>query len=328
MEQTQGPVHYLPSIHHKSVSGRSPREPAPPPFGLPHLTSRSAATKAERYSSLREFDRNGLQRSKAHVRNALKTTNDLDRISRQLNERLKSLKGDQKKTVSFDRLSEYRDAFEEIVKTSGAFSPLLNEIQNIYNQYLMTAVSQQQEYEPTRSITQDLSLSTPDEKGTSKDLLQLKKQLHHLEVESRVLLQDNNRLREELSKEKEHHTHRKHQEMARIDSLKNHPVSPYTSSTHVQDYATQVESLQLKIAEERQAIATTIYHRKGKIPLSVCHNLEQCLREAEIETQKYQRHSEHLLQEIEKWKGALWEQLQIQGFAENFRGIWDKIITK
>ncbi len=57
----------------------------------------------------------------------------------------------------------------------------------------MTAVSQQQEYEPTRSITQDLSLSTPDEKGTSKDLLQLKKQLHHLEVESRVLLQDNNR---------------------------------------------------------------------------------------------------------------------------------------
>ncbi len=86
MEQTQGPVHYLPSIHHKSVSGRSPREPAPPPFGLPHLTSRSAATKAGRYRSLREFDRNGLQRSKAHVRNALKTTNDLDRISRQLNE--------------------------------------------------------------------------------------------------------------------------------------------------------------------------------------------------------------------------------------------------
>ncbi len=122
-------------------------------------------------------------------------------------QRLKNLKGDKQNAVSFDRLSEYRDAFEEIVKTSGAFSPLLHEIkvsygthlcfidnwfsQDVYNQYLMTAVSQQQEYEPTERITQDLSLSTHDEKGTSSDLLQLKKQLHHLEVESRVLLQDN-----------------------------------------------------------------------------------------------------------------------------------------
>ncbi len=58
---------------------------APPPLALslPQLTT--AATKAERYSDLKEFDRKGIRRAKAHVRNALKTTDDLDRISRQLN---------------------------------------------------------------------------------------------------------------------------------------------------------------------------------------------------------------------------------------------------
>ena len=37
-----------------------------------------------------------------------------------------------------------------------------------------------------------------------------------------------------------------------------------------------------QIAEERQAISKTTSERKGRVPLSVCHNLEQCLREVEV----------------------------------------------
>ena len=120
------------------------------------------------------------------------------------------------------------------------------------------------------------------------------------------------------------------------ESIKNQPVSPQASTP---DYAGQVESLQLQvseyntlasntlssyiawshtvqIAQERQAITKVISERRGRIPLSVCYNLEQCLREVEvgadlhtliwcmnvsfqIETQKCQRHSEHLRKEIE-----------------------------
>lgn len=67
----------------------------------------------------------------------------------------------------------------------------------MYNQYLVMTVSQQKEDEPKAQSTDTLSLSSSlspnDAQRASPDLHQLKKQLHHIEVESRVLLQENNR---------------------------------------------------------------------------------------------------------------------------------------
>ena len=37
--------------------------------------------------------------------------------------------------MSFDRLSVCRDAFEEIIKTSGAFAPLLQEIKVLFSDH-------------------------------------------------------------------------------------------------------------------------------------------------------------------------------------------------
>ena len=45
-----------------------------------------AATKAEKYSRLRHFDKHGLKRDKAHFRNALKTTEPIERITKQLDD--------------------------------------------------------------------------------------------------------------------------------------------------------------------------------------------------------------------------------------------------
>ena len=46
----------------------------------------AAATKAERYTRLSHFDKSRLKRQKAHVRNALKTTENIQKIAKQLNE--------------------------------------------------------------------------------------------------------------------------------------------------------------------------------------------------------------------------------------------------
>ena len=43
-----------------------------------------------------------------------------------------------------------------------------------------------------------------------------------------------------------------------------------------------VEMYCLKIADEREAIAKVIEERKDRVPLSVCHQLEQCIREVEV----------------------------------------------
>lgn len=44
----------------------------------------------------------------------------------------------------------------------------------------------------------------------------------------------------------------------------------------------QVERLQEEIAEKHEAIAKVAGERKCRVPLSVCHQLEQCIREVEV----------------------------------------------
>ena len=38
----------------------------------------------------------------------------------------------------------------------------------------------------------------------------------------------------------------------------------------------------IQIADKQEAIAKVAAERKGRIPLSVCHQLEQCIREVDV----------------------------------------------
>ena len=75
----------LPSLSLKSPSPPKSRsdKPLSSKLELPLLPS---ATKAEKYARLSQFDRSGLKRQKAHARNALKTTESIQKIAKQLNE--------------------------------------------------------------------------------------------------------------------------------------------------------------------------------------------------------------------------------------------------
>ena len=73
----------LPSLPIKSPPSNTKTKPLPSELKLPLIP---AATKTEKYSRLRHFDRHGLKRHKAHFRNALKTTEGIQRITKQLNE--------------------------------------------------------------------------------------------------------------------------------------------------------------------------------------------------------------------------------------------------
>ena len=75
----------LPSLSSKAPSPSKIREDKPlsSDLELPLLPS---ATKADKYARLSQFDRNGLKRQKAHFRNALKTTDNIQKITKQLNE--------------------------------------------------------------------------------------------------------------------------------------------------------------------------------------------------------------------------------------------------
>jgi hypothetical protein len=82
------------SSEHLRLPPVSPKAPSPPKNRGDYKRFRSrlelpllpAATKAERYTRLSHFDRGQLKRQKAHVRNALKTTENIQKISKQLDE--------------------------------------------------------------------------------------------------------------------------------------------------------------------------------------------------------------------------------------------------
>ena len=63
-------------------------KPTLPAVPLPFL---STATKAEQYGRVVAFDRRALKRHKAHQRNAMKTTENLEQVNRELTEVSKDL---------------------------------------------------------------------------------------------------------------------------------------------------------------------------------------------------------------------------------------------
>lgn len=63
-------------------------EPTLPAVPLPFL---STAIKAEQYGRVVAFDRRALKRHKAHQRNAMKTTENLEQVNRELTEVSKDL---------------------------------------------------------------------------------------------------------------------------------------------------------------------------------------------------------------------------------------------
>ncbi len=123
------------------------------------LTFRPVATKVEKYAKLMKIDQHQLQRPRAHFRNALKTTEGLERVTRELKQvniyssssvkilwwlarlwmvtssdfcmfSFKRLAGLQNSGagISFERLSAFRDAFNDIIKMNQTYGPQLNQI--------------------------------------------------------------------------------------------------------------------------------------------------------------------------------------------------------
>lgn len=232
----------------------------------------AVATKRGQYQRFKQNDRNYLQGD--HCHDALKTTPELKSLVKQLDS---ALYVDQD---GLSRLAELQRLFDNLIKSSGVFARLLQFIKDVYTEAMSSVMMYS--YVHPRKHSSDCDAIQP----ASVELLQLKKQLHQLEVESRVILQENDRLRKELSSQL--------LSKMNIQDGRESQVPP----PPVEDYAHKVEKLQLQIAKQHASIAEVARARKGRVPLSVCHQLEQCLREAEIEIKKQQRHRDHLTEQI------------------------------
>lgn len=203
---------------------------------------------------------------------------------------------EKKGKISFERLSAVQEAFDEIIRLNHSYAPILSQIKDAYDEYLLFKLSQQGRAALLHVPGPPLPTN---QYKMSPDLLKLKKQVHELEVKSRVLLCENIRLREELYRstmsfdEELALLHKEGNEAVAFEMMRRGMLTPEAA-----DYATKVDHLHRQIADKRDAINEEVLKRDGQVHLTVCNNLEQCLREVELETQKLQRLKKQLKKDI------------------------------
>ena len=78
------PPLYTTSPRHLTLASPLPLGSGAPAAARLPITFKPVATKAEKFAELSRLDRHKLERPKAHFRNALKTTEGLERVTKQL----------------------------------------------------------------------------------------------------------------------------------------------------------------------------------------------------------------------------------------------------
>lgn len=246
------------------------------------------ATKRELHKKLVEFDRKCI-RQRVNIRKVLTCTEPLQKIRKQLNERILTSKAESE--VPLEKLSIHSDAFDEVIKASGVYYPLLRIIKESYDRYVLLQLKDEQ-------IDSRIQLVVTPEQPfiESASLRQLKLRVSKLETHYKLAVEKNTRLKSVLLNEMQAHT------KIMEDITVTQPCPDEQNDMLPADYSTMVESLQLQIANYQDALQEVMAKKMGKVPISVCQQLEQCLREVELEIQKLQKQSstlEALIQEAE-----------------------------
>ncbi|KAL5475352.1 hypothetical protein EMCRGX_G025153 [Ephydatia muelleri] len=235
-------------------------------------------TKTELHEKLVELDR-GYIRKRVYIRSALACTEPLQEIRKQLNQHTNPSKSQIE--VSLERLSVHSDAFDGVIKVSGVYSRLLERIKESYDKYVLLQLKHEQ------SDSRIQLAATPEQPITeSVTLRKLKSRVSKLETHFKLTVEESARLKSLLLNEKLTHTNTM-ESFATIPPDEQNEVLPSS-------YGAKVENLQLQIANEQGALQEVMARRLGKVPISVCYQLEQCVREVELEIQKLQKRCEAL----------------------------------
>ncbi|XP_067946387.1 uncharacterized protein C6orf118-like isoform X2 [Watersipora subatra] len=265
----------------ENSTSRSKTKSVPPQHEFFNI--KSGATKHDQYRDFKLFENETIRKQDALVSNVLSGEHGVLHIEQDLNKKLMAL-GTGPGT-SFHRLQAHNHALQEIIESSPLFSYLLKQIKTEYDDYVGWLL----DTHPTQSHILREQVNDLYEKGISNpgQLEQVREDTMRLESEGQRLLDINDKLRQDMKKEMETNARKRSP-----DQYSRQPLYSKEDKSHF-DLADQLQDLHATILEKMDKLEEMRDKiREDHVPSSVCQNLEQCLKDTEVELQKLLKQNE------------------------------------
>lgn len=284
---------------------------------LPSFTS--GVTKKDQFGRLKQFEETVLRKQDCRETKVLSGVKAVAHLEQRLEEELElmNLGGI---GPNFHKLQVFSNNFEDMIEETPTFGFMLKCIKTEYDSYITKLLDSQtpQHSRLLRDQVQQMS-----NRGTSrpKELNESKERVERLENEAKQLLEENQRLREQVSEEEEWLANAPEPEPPQIQVK-----SIFVDDTPV-ELADEIEHGKALILEKLDALNDL--HRKLRqeyVPLTVCTHLEQCIKETEIEVQKLLKQNEYFERSNNEMETELKESIQDADTSErDARRIWKKV---
>lgn len=283
---------------------------------LPSFTS--GVTKSDQFNKLRQFEDVVLRKQECRETKVLSGVKAVEHLERRLEEDLEMMNlggiG-----PNFHKLQVFSNNFEDLIEETPTFGYMLKCIKSEYDNYITKLLDSQtpQHSRLLRDQVQQMSA-----RGTSRpqDLEEAKRRVADFEMEAKSLLEENQKLRQQVLEEEEW--------------LANAPepepptkiVSKFVDDTPV-ELADELEHRKALILEKLDALNDLRRKlRQEYVPLTVCTHLEQCIKETEIEVQKLLKQNEYFERSNNEMEAELKESIQDADTSErDARRIWKKV---
>lgn len=281
-----------------------------------------AVTKADQYEAMKNFEQTVMNLPDASDKGLLTGDRIVRKLNKCLSKKLRPLKDPSRRGPNFHRLQAYSDCFSEIIEQSKTFSRLLKLIKHEYDSYLAYTLDENRVSRHKALYSQMPSLAKA--KSVAEAVQEQQKMLETAEDEVSRLLTENERLREEMMREKQKPVTTTTDEVIESEST-------LKTRVHVEevpkDFQEQVEDFHCQIANQLETLEKMRkYQRENCVPSSVCQSFEQCIKETEVDIQKLLKQNEFLEQSIEELEQELEMMLSESGVSEkDARQLWKKV---
>lgn len=279
----------------------------------------SGVTKSDQFNRLKKFEDNVLRKQDCLEQKILTGVKAVEHLERRLQEELQMLNLNCT-GPNFHKLQVFSNSFEDLIEETSTFGYILKHIKTEYDNYITKLLDSQtpQHSRLLRDQVQQMSAH-----GTSRplELGEEKKRVANLEDEARKLLDENQKLRQQVKEEEEWDRNTPDTELPVVQVS-----SIFVDDTPI-ELADELEHGKALILEKLDAL--TDLRRKLRqefVPMTVCTHLEQCIKETEIEVQKLLKQNEYFERSNNEMETELRESIQVADTSErDARRIWKKV---
>lgn len=282
-------------------------------------TFMSGVTKQDQFKRLKQFETSVLRKQDCQETKVLSGIKAVAHLEQRLQEELEmmNLNG---MGPNFHKLQVFSNNFEDLIDETPTFGYMLKCIKSEYDNYITKLLDSQTPQHSRLLRDQVQQMST---RGTSrpKELTEAKDRVDRLEKEAKAMLEENQRLREQVKEEQEW----------LANAPEPEPPQLVVTSIFVDDIpvelADEIEHDKAMILEKLDALNDLRRKlRQEYVPLTVCTHLEQCIKETEIEVQKLLKQNEYFERSNNEMEAELRDSIQDADTSErDARRIWKKV---